>query len=95
MSVKNCKAKGNRAEYRSIEILESAGYHCTRAAGSLGAWDIIGIGTTDVVLVQVKSNRNAAPAERETLKDFPAPPNARKLIHIWHDYARVPIVKEL
>jgi Holliday junction resolvase len=95
MSIKNCKAKGTNREYRTIELLEAAGYACTRAAGSLGAWDIIGIGSTDVVLVQVKSNRNAPPAEREILKEFICPPNCKKLIHIWPDFARRPIVKEL
>ena len=28
----NRKAKGNRAEYRSMKILEQAGYSCTRSA---------------------------------------------------------------
>jgi hypothetical protein len=27
----------------------------TRAAGSLGAWDLVGIGSTDAVLCQVKT----------------------------------------
>jgi hypothetical protein len=44
----NAKAKGTRNEHRSIGMLEAAGYQCTRAAGSLGAWDIIGIGSTDL-----------------------------------------------
>ena len=47
----SAKSKGTRNEHRSIKILEAAGYECTRAAGSLGAWDIVGIGSTDVVLV--------------------------------------------
>jgi Holliday junction resolvase len=51
----NAKAKGTRAEHRSIRLLEAAGYACTRAAASLGVWDIIGVGSTDVVPVQVKT----------------------------------------
>jgi Holliday junction resolvase len=39
----NAKAKGSRNERRSIRLLEAAGYACTRAAASLGAWDIIGV----------------------------------------------------
>lgn len=93
--IKNCKAKGNRCEHKSIQMLEAAGYRCTRAAASLGDWDIIGIGSTDIVLVQVKANSPPRPAERETLKLFPAPPNARKLIHVWKDRVRFPIVTEL
>jgi hypothetical protein len=52
----NVKAKGSRNEHRSIRLLEAAGYACTRAAASLGAWDIIGVGSTDFALVQVKTS---------------------------------------
>ena len=52
----NTKAKGNRSEYKSIRLLEAAGYACTRAAASLGVWDIIGVGSQDIILLQVKSN---------------------------------------
>jgi len=89
------KRKGNRQEYRTMKLLEAAGYRCTRSAASLGDWDVIGVGSTDIVLVQVKSNRPPSPAERETLKLFPVPVNARKLIHIWRDRARLPEVVEL
>lgn len=51
----NAKRKGTRNEHRSIALLETAGYACTRAAASLGAWDIIGVSSADVVLVQVKT----------------------------------------
>jgi hypothetical protein len=91
----NAKRKGSRAEHRSIRLLESLGYSCTRAAGSLGAWDVIGVGSTDFVLVQVKSNDPPGPAERESLRNFVAPPNAKKLIHIWKDRQRTPDVREL
>ena len=91
----NKKKKGTGREHRSIEILERAGYSCTRAAASLGAWDIIGIGKTDFVLVQVKSRDWPGSAEMETLKLFPAPPNARKIIHRWRDYQRLPDVREI
>lgn len=63
----SAKRKGTRNEHRAIRILEAAGYHCTRAAGSLGAWDIVALGRQGVRLVQVKSNRNASPLEREQL----------------------------
>ena len=51
----NAAAKGARNERRSMAVLESAGYRCTRSAASLGAWDIIGISHRDVVLCQVKT----------------------------------------
>jgi Holliday junction resolvase len=44
----SAKAKGTAREHRSIDVLEAAGYRCTRAAASLGAWDIIGIGSTEM-----------------------------------------------
>jgi hypothetical protein len=31
----------------------------------------------------------------ETLKEFPAPPNARKLVHRWRDRQRTPDVQQL
>jgi Holliday junction resolvase len=52
----NGKAKGSRAERRAIRILEAAGYVCTKAGGSLGPSDVIGIGPSDVRCIQVKAN---------------------------------------
>lgn len=95
MSVKNCKAKGTKREHRTMQLLESLGYRCTRAAASLGAWDVIGIGTTDVVLVQVKSRDWPGSVEMETLCNFAVPANVRRLIHRWRDHARTPDVREL
>lgn len=91
----NAKRKGTRNEHRSIALLEASGYRCTRAAASLGAWDIIGIGSADVVLLQVKTRDWPGSVEMETLREFPTPPNARKLVHRWRDRQRLPDVKEL
>ena len=91
----NTKQKGNRQEHRTMALLEAAGYRCTRAAGSLGDWDVIGFGTVDVVLVQVKSNRAPGTLERLALRDFRVPENCRKLIHVWRDRQRLPDVTEL
>jgi Holliday junction resolvase len=91
----NRKGKGTRNEHRTMRLLEAAGYACTRAAASLGAWDIIGIGSTDVVLVQVKTRDWPGAVEMETLRTFLSPPTARKLIHRWRDRQRFPDVKEL
>lgn len=91
----NAKAKGTRNEHRSRLLLEAAGYAVTRAAASLGAWDLVGIGSTDVVLVQVKTRDWPGAVEMEALQVFPAPPNARKLVHRWRDHQRLPDVREL
>jgi hypothetical protein len=55
-----------------VALYLRAGYACTRAAASLGAWDIIGIGSTDIVLCQVKTRDWPGTVEMETLKAFHA-----------------------
>ena len=91
----NAKRKGTRNEHRSMTLLEATGYRCTRAAASLGVWDLIGIGSTDVVLVQVKTRDWPGTVEMETLRDFPVPAQCRKLVHRWRDRQRMPDVKEV
>jgi len=90
----NTKAKGSRNEHRSIRLLEAAGYRCTRAAASLGVFDVIGIGSKDVVLVQVKTRDWPSEVEMEDLRSFRCPANCRKLVHRWRDRVRLPDVKE-
>lgn len=77
----NAKAKGSRNERRSIAVL--------------GVFDVIAISSQDIVLVQVKSNRWPLECEMEALRLFPAPANARKLVHRWIDRQSVPDVKEV
>lgn len=78
-----------------MRLLEAAGYRCTRSAASLGEWDIIGIGSTDFVLCQVKTRDYPGAVEMETLQAFPCPPNCRRLVHRWRDGQRLPDVREL
>lgn len=91
----NAKRKGSRNEHRSMALLERAGYQCIRSAASLGPFDVIGIGSQDMALVQVKSNRWPDEAELEGLRLFRCPTNARKLVHRWRDRARLPDIKEV
>jgi len=91
----NTKRKGNRNEHKSIRLLERLGYACTRAAASLGVFDIVAIGATDIRLVQCKSNEWPRAAEMEAIKQFPAPSNARKQIHRWRDRQPAPDVREV
>ena len=93
--MKNAKAKGTRNEHRSRRLLEAAGYGVTRAAASLGCWDLIAIGSVDVVLCQVKSNAWPGLSETETLRSFRCPPNCRRIVHRWRDRQRLPDVREL
>ena len=91
----NTKRKGTRNEHRSMRLLEAAGYRVTRAAASLGIFDLIGIGSVDVVLVQVKSRDWPGTLETETMRAFVAPANTRKLVHRWRARQRMPDVLEL
>ncbi len=91
----NAKRKGTRNEHRSMALLEAAGYRCTRSAASLGEWDIVGIGTTDVVLVQVRTRDWPGLLERAALTEYAVPPNVRKLLHRWRHRARTPDLQEL
>ena len=91
----NAKAKGTRNEHRSMRLLEAAGYAVTRAAASLGTWDLVAIGSTDVVLVQVKTRDWPGAVEMETLRGFPVPPMVRRLVHRWRDRQRQPDVREV
>lgn len=94
-SLKNPKAKGSRNERRSQVLLETAGYATTKSGGSLGAWDLVGVGPTDFVLCQVKTNAFPGTLEMQILAEFLAPPNCRKLIHRWRDRQRQPDVRVL
>jgi hypothetical protein len=92
----NAKRKGTRNEHKAIRALEDAGYHCTRSAGSLGLFDIIAIGRQGVRLVQVKTNDDARPHEREQIQIFDGiPPGATKEVWIYQEYVRKPVIKVL
>ncbi len=91
----NAKRKGTRNEHRSIALFEALGYRCTRAAASLGVWDIVAISATDIVLCQVKTNAWPRPAEVEAVADFNAPSTCRKLIRRWRDGEKYPDVRAL
>jgi predicted RNA binding protein YcfA (HicA-like mRNA interferase family) len=84
--------KGWRNEKRTIKLLEAAGFECIRSAGSRGVFDVVGISSRAIVLVQVKSNNPPSPATLETIREFPAPDNAHKLVHVWNNYSKMPEV---
>lgn len=77
-----------------MRMLEALGYICFRMAGSLGVFDVIAVCATDILLVQVKSNRMPSRVELETIKSFACPLPARKIIHVWQDRNSTPIIKE-
>ncbi len=64
MSGKKSKDKGTRRELQTIRYLEDRGFACTRAAGSMGVWDVIADRRDFTLRIQVKSNHWPGPAER-------------------------------
>jgi len=89
----NTKRKGTRNEHRSKRLFEKEGFRVTRAAASLGEWDLVCISSKLVVLCQVKTNRWPSGAEMEQMIAFPAPRKCLKLVHAWHDGERTPRVR--
>ena len=89
------KAKGTRNEHKTMRYLEALGYACTRAAASLGLWDVIAVSPHEVKLVQVKTNRWAGTVETEQMVEFRVPHHVSKELWRWDDYARQPKVKIL
>ncbi len=85
MAVRNRKAKGTRAEHRCMKALEVLGYSCTRAAASLGEWDIVAVGPEDVRLIQVKCNRRPGSEEMKRLRGFLCPDNVTREVWVYKD----------
>jgi hypothetical protein len=91
----NIKRKGTAREHRSVRLSNPQVIAASEPVASLGAWDLISIGSTDVVLVQVKSRDGPGTAKMEVLREFPCPPSGRNLVHRWRDRQCLPDVKEL
>ncbi|KKL47933.1 hypothetical protein LCGC14_2330580 [marine sediment metagenome] len=95
MPSNNNYAKGRNNEIRSRKWLEGRGYVVIRAAGSKGAWDLVGISKETFILVQVKTNRWPSPAERITMQEFSVPENCARIIHRWDHMGRKPRIMEV
>ena len=90
------KRKGAVAERRCIRLLEACGYVCTRAGGSLGAFDVVAIGPKDVRAIQVKcGSARLSALEREVIAQVVVPPNVSKEYWRFVDRCRTPIVEVL
>jgi len=95
MNARNARLKGNRNEHRTMAIFEASGYYCIRSSLSAGIFDVVGIGKTDIVLIQVKTRDWPSSADVEAIQAFCAPPNTRKLLHRYRDRVSLPDVKEI
>ena len=82
------KRKGREASATASALLEAAGYLCTKSGGSLGLFDVIAIGPTDVRAMQVKSGtKRLTPLEREAITALRVAPNVSK--EYWRYLDRV------
>ena len=90
------KRKGSRAELRCIRILEAAGYCCTKAGGSLGVFDVIALGPTNVRAIQVKAGTaRLSGLEREAIREIRLAENVSKEYWRFPDYCREPLIEVL
>lgn len=95
MPLKDKKSKGSRNERRAVKYYEALGYRCTKSGGSLGTFDIIALGTHDTYLIQVKSNKRPGKKEMKAMEDFTCPPFTHKVLVIWKDYVKEPIIEPI
>lgn len=68
-----------------MRLLAQEGYVCVRGAGSLGPWDIVGLGQDGYLLVQVRTSRRPSIRELQSLQEGRAPAYCRRVVHVWHD----------
>ena len=89
--------KGYRNECRSRDLLLEIGYHVIRAGGSHGLWDLVAVSIKDepynTLLIQVKTNRKPSKDEMRAMRGFKVNSYTRKLLHLWKDGAKDPIVE--
>lgn len=95
----NTKEKGARRERQCKKELEAQDYLCTKAGGSLGAFDIVAISTQKckekkLRLVQVKSNY-CPKGERITIKTLALPKMVKVQKEIWIYKDRKGVKKEI
>jgi Holliday junction resolvase len=88
--------RGRAREYRTMRLLEAAGYHAFRMAGSHSPVDVIGVDGLGLRLIQVKSGRaNVSPLEREVLKGLSRPANSTIEVWRWKDRSREPLIERV
>lgn len=81
-----------RNEKKSLKILQAMAYGCVRC--DFGGFEIVGLSSTDCVLVKVCEKIPWA-GELDSLQKVTCPPNCRKMIHAWHSRRRLPDVVEI
>lgn len=101
-ALKNPKAKGSRNERKSRDLLlgkvdqTQSCLHVIKAGGSLGCFDLVGLGRDIIYLVQVKSNKWPGKAEMDRIREAVGkldPKVYRVELHRWDDYVREPYIR--
>ena len=79
-----------------MRILEAAGYVCTRASASLGAFDVIALGPRDNRCVQVKAGTaRLSGVEREAIELLELPANVSMECWRFPDRCREPLIERI
>lgn len=71
-------------------------FHVVKAGGSLGCFDLVGLGYDKIYLVQVKSNNWPGKAEMERIREVLGQLDPTVYVvelHRWDDYARLPTIR--
>jgi len=82
--------RGYDAERKAKEKLEGEGYYVMRSAGSHGQFDLIAIGSMEVLAIQVKRSKvnKIHYPEMDELKFWIFPPIVHKQFWVWLDRQR-------
>ncbi len=84
---RNNKRKGASRELLVKAQLEAQGWCVTKAGGSMGVFDLIGIhpDVNTALCIQVKSNNPPPPTEREAILAFLVPNYCQKIVWVVKD----------
>jgi len=83
--------KGYIKEIKAVHELKRRGYIAFRSAGSRSPFDVVGISSSEIILLQVKSGRKHLKDEIRKLKEIRVPKCVRK--QIWLFGRRLEIIE--
>ncbi len=83
--------KGYIKEIRAVHELKRRGYIAFRSAGSRSPFDVVGISSSEIILLQVKSGKKHLKEEIRKLKEIRVPKCVRK--QIWLFGRRLEIIE--
>lgn len=83
--------KGYIKEIKAVHELKRRGYIAFRSAGSRSPFDVVGISSSEIILLQVKSGRKHLKDEIRKLREIKVPKCVRK--QIWLFGRRLEIIE--